>query len=196
MSRQPISLAVPDTTQFARSISRQLLDLARPPSHLEMLNILARAAGFRNHQHLRASHAAGLRLAAGPVPHAAVPADLRLVERALRHFDAQGRLASWPARRAVQVLCLWALWSGLPATTPLPERAVNEALMRAHLFADPATLRRDMFALGLVTRNRDGSNYRRVNATPPPEARALIRQLRARQTPAHQIPARQTPVPQ
>lgn len=175
MSRTPIPLHMPDLSPFARHLAAQLQ--ARPaPSHLELLNMLARAGGFRNYQHLRAAAAAGARMeAARPAP-----ADEALVERALRGFDAAGRLTRWPARRQVQALCLWALWSQLPAGVSLPEREVNARLDAAHTFGDRAMLRRDLLGLGLVTRNADGSDYRRCERPPPAEARALIGRIAAR----------------
>lgn len=141
--------------------------------------MLARAAGFQNLQHLRAASAAQRRLDRQVE---APPADARQVERALHQFDAQGRLRAWPARRAVQTLALWGIWSALPAGAPLREREVNECLQPEHLFGDPATLRRTMISCGLLTRQADGSDYRRVEREPPAEAKALIRNLSARRS--------------
>ena len=45
MSRDLIPLTTPDVSGFARSLSRQLTGREAPPSHLELLNMLARAAG-------------------------------------------------------------------------------------------------------------------------------------------------------
>jgi hypothetical protein len=39
-------------------------------------------------------------------------------------------------------------------------------------------LRRDLFDLGLVTRKRDGSDYRRVERKPPPELRLLLSKIK------------------
>ncbi|MBS8228316.1 DUF2087 domain-containing protein [Vannielia litorea] len=173
MPRSPLPLTVPDLSAFARALARQL---DTPPPHQSLLKMLARAAGFRNHQHMVASGAAEARLATPPE----APADHRRVERALAQWDATGRLRQWPARRAVQELCLWALWARLPAETTLHERDVNGALNHAHLFDDAALLRRSLIGMGLLSRNRDGSDYRRAEKAPPPEARALIRHLSTR----------------
>ncbi len=137
------------------------------------MNMLARAGGYRNYQHLRDSAAAGLRLDAEPPP----PADLKLVERALRHFDAEGRLARWPVRTAQQRLAAFVLWSRLPAGVVMNEASVNDILRLWHGFGDHALLRRTLVATGLVTRTQDGRAYRRVECRPDPEAAALIRQL-------------------
>ncbi len=171
MTRDLIALPVADLSAFTRALSRQLAEDARPP-HQSLMNMLARAAGFRNLQHLQAAHSAGRRLAAPPPPPEAV--DHVLVARALNQFDAAGQLIRWPARRSVQILCLWALWSALPRGGPRTERAVSEALNALHRFGDAAILRRDMVHLGLLRRDPGGINYARVEQRPPPEARALI----------------------
>lgn len=177
MSKTPIPLTAPDLSQFARHMTRQLKERAEPPSHLSVMNMLARAAGFQNYQHMKAADAARRRLAENaPAP----LADYRLVERTLNQFDAMGRLTQWPSRRPVQELSLWVFWADLPPAVCLQEKQVNALLDAAHLFGDAAILRRSMIGLGLVTRNRDGSDYQRREMRPPPEARELIRQVRAR----------------
>lgn len=177
MSRVSIPLSTPDVSVFARSLARQLGDGADHPSHLEWLNMLARAAGFRNHQHLRAAHAARARLDVEAPPE---PIDFRLIERTLRYFDADGRLLRWPSKMQFRELCLWRLWSLLPPAAALAEKDVNALLNDAHRFGDPALLRRCLVDVGLATRHLDGSNYRRRERRPPAEARELIRRLKER----------------
>lgn len=75
MSRETITLEIKDLTQFARSLRAEL---PHKPSHVETLGLVARAAGYRNFQHLRARNA--------PKP----VADEKLVARALEHFDDKG----------------------------------------------------------------------------------------------------------
>lgn len=179
MSKDLIPLMAPDISRFARQMGQQLRDAPGPPSHLSLINMLARAAGFRNYQHMRAAAAAQARLTSAPVTETT---DFRLVERTLQHFDPQGQLVRWPSRRPVQELCLWTLWADLPADRKLHEREVNAVLNRAHLFGDAALLRRSLFGLGLVRRNRDGSDYRRQEKRPPAEAREVIRHVQARRT--------------
>jgi len=89
-------------------------------------------------------------------------------------------MTSWPARTAVQHLCLWALWSRLPRGTHLSERQISEHLTAWHGFGDPAILRRTLVELGLVTRSPGAAAYRRIERPPTPEAAALIRRLHAR----------------
>lgn len=176
MSKEPVPLNTVDISAFARNLTRQLTNARTPPSHVEMLNHLARAGGFRNYQHLRAAHTAKVRLAAPPD----APADYKLIEKTLHQFDAQGRLIQWPGKRQVQELALWTIWAALPAETVMEERDVNGVLNRAHLFEDAAILRRSLIGMGLLERNLDGSDYRRTEQRPPPEAQALIREVSQR----------------
>ncbi|KIC40011.1 hypothetical protein RA27_16490 [Ruegeria sp. ANG-R] len=175
MPKKPVPLHVDDVTVFARALSKQLGDSS--PSHLALLNMIARAAGFQNLQHMRAATAARNRM---DNREDALFPDARSVERTLNQFDARGRLRQWPSRRNVQTLALWALWATFPAEKALSEKAVNMHLAAEHTFKDAATLRRTMISCGMMTRNRDGSDYRRVEQKPPAEAKAVIRDLHAR----------------
>ena len=175
MSKNPIPLHVDDLSGFTRALSKQLA--GQSPSHLLLMNMVARAAGFQNVQHMRAISAARTRMQNRPLEESV---DARLVERVLNQFDAQGHLRQWPSRRNVQTMALWALWARFPAQREMPEKAVNAALAQEHLFNDPATLRRTMISCGLMTRLRDGSNYCRVEQEPPPDAKAIIHALSAR----------------
>ena len=181
MSRPHIPLPIQDLSTFSRALARQLsagADAGQVPSHLALMNMLARAGGYRNFQHLRAVQAAEGRLARPPEPEA--PVDLRLVEKALPHFDDQGRLLRWPGRRQVRSLCLQVLWARLPAGQAMTEAQVNALLGPAHAFGDVAQLRRSLVEDGRLTRRRDGSDYRRAGGAPSPEGRALIRLVEAR----------------
>lgn len=178
MSRQTVALVIEDISAFSRALAQQLRAADEAPSHLALMNMLARARGFRNFQHLRRTQSAEVRLEALAAP--PEPIDHRRVERALNHFDASGRMMRLPSRRGLQALCFWALWARVPAGEVLNERAINEALNRWHLFGDPALLRRDLVGAGLLTRNADGSDYRRIERKPPAEARELIRHLATR----------------
>ncbi len=175
MTRTAIALPIADLSAYARNLAREL-DPA--PGHLTLLNKLAKAAGFRNFQHLRASQKAESALAPKPEP----LADLTRVTAALRHFDAQGRMTTWPARTQIQHLCLWALWARLPKDT-MTERQISQCLTTHHSFGDPAILRRTLWELRLVTRTPDSTAYTRIEQPPPPEARALIKALQPRLSP-------------
>ncbi|MBB5514029.1 hypothetical protein FHS89_000027 [Rubricella aquisinus] len=172
MSKSPIPLHIADLSPFTRTLSRQLSGQDGVPSHLSLMNMLARAGGFRNVQHLRAVQGArgGMDAAADP----------KQVARLLNQFDAAGCLIRWPARRNVQEDCLWVLWSRLPAGRVMQERDVNAALNAAHHFGDAALIRRSLIGMGLLRRNADGSDYQRIEKRPSPQVRDVIAQLKAR----------------
>jgi hypothetical protein len=169
MTRLHLPLQTGDLSDFARGLARQLGDAS--PSHLALMNMLARSAGFQNVQHLRASRAAERRLANRVAP---TPTDHRLVERALPQFDPAGRLLRWPSRQSVQTLALWAIWAALPAGVLIQEQDINKMLLHEHAFGDPAMLRRTMISVGLLSRKTDGTDYQRIEREPPSEAKVLI----------------------
>jgi len=175
MTRTALPFATKDVSALARSLQRELAAHEGAPGHVQLLNMLSRSAGYRNFQHYRAQHAAGARLEAGP--EAEPPVDQLRVERVLRSFDAEGRLARWPAKTADQRLALWVLWARLPPEAVMTEREISARLQDRHGFGDPALLRRELFQTGLVTRTLDCREYRRVEQKPPAEAIALIRRL-------------------
>ncbi|QRE73236.1 DUF2087 domain-containing protein [Methylobacterium aquaticum] len=177
MPRDLIPFAMRDVSALAQSLRAQWAARTTPPgpvpSHVEMLNMLARAAGHRNFQQLRALRD---RLPPEERP-APVEADSASVLRAARYFDSQGMLCRWPAQRSIQDLCLWALWAKIPAGRSFDERGISALLVTLHLFGDPAILRRTMCHTGLMTRSSDGRDYRRIERPPSPDGAALIRHL-------------------
>ncbi len=181
MSRPVFPLAADDISAFARALRGQLARCDHLPSHLELLNMLARAGGHRNFQHFRAV-AEGAGEVRPPVepPPPAEPVDEKRVERVARLFDAEGRLIRWPGKESWRHLCLWTLWSTVPAGETFAEREINAHLTARHLFEDYALLRREMADRGMVWRTADGRAYRRIEQRPPAEARALIRRVAAR----------------
>lgn len=172
MPKTPLPLRADDLTTFVRALSEQLGDAG--PSHLTLMNMAARAAGYQNVQHMRSAYAAEQRLERVSQE---IPADARTVERALHQFDNLARLKRWPSKRSIQTLTLWALWATLPTGRPMKEQEINERLNEEHLFNDPATLRRTMICCELLSRRKDGSDYRRIEKEPPADAKALIRAL-------------------
>lgn len=168
MTRTAFPFQVDDISMLARNLHRQLAEADAPATHLSLMNMLARAAGFRNFQHLRASSTAS---AVSPPP------DRKRVDQILRYFDDKGRLTRWPAKTNAQHLALWALWSRLPKAQAMTERQISTVLNEWHLFGDPAILRRTLWEMKLVSRSLDGHDYRRVEVAPPADARALIRAL-------------------
>lgn len=206
-SREIVPLYAADISTFCKHLRAQLVARSGvAPSHLSLLNMLARSAGHRNYQSLReaplpVSHPASSSqpIAAPAAPAMPVaspriqiqgePGMGRTLRRAVGQFDVDGRLTRWPAQFAVQQLMLWGLWMRLPSRRAMEEREVNRYLDRFHTFGDAATLRRELVNAGFLTRKRDGSDYRRVAKTPSEEAREFLRvllaHLRADARPAH-----------
>lgn len=178
MSRSVIPFTTPDVSALARSLREQLAQCDHAPSHLEMLNMLARAIGQRNFQSLRAQLAAADKLRSEGAP--PEPVDHVQLLRTARHFDVAGCLISWPAKTSLRDDCLWVLWSQLPPRQSLTETELNRRLRALHSFGDHALLRRDLCDAGLVARTPDGRDYRRVERRPPAQAAALIHHLSPR----------------
>lgn len=178
MPRSIFPMEIADLSAFAKSLRSEILRFDHKPSHLEMLNLLARAAGFRNYQHFRAAAktadvVAEWRPVLDDMP---APDEARVLKTA-RHFDEEGRLVRWPGKRGLQELCLWFLWSKIPADREFTERQISELLNTLHLFGDAAMLRRDLFDFGLVQRTRDGREYRRIEQKPPAELKLLLSRI-------------------
>ena len=173
MPRIPLALEVSDLSGFARSLRTTLDALEHRPSHAEMLNLLTRAAGYRNFQHFRAD-------TEGRQPSPATDApvvDRRRVEKVARHFDGKGRMVTWPSRTRQQELCAWLLWTRVPEGRIFTERQFSDFLNDWHLFGDAAILRRMMVEMGLVSRTQDGREYIRIEQRAPAELGALLTRL-------------------
>ncbi|MHC1727226.1 MAG: DUF2087 domain-containing protein [Syntrophobacteraceae bacterium] len=177
MSRIQFPFHSDDISALARSLKDQLAACEHLPSHVELLNMLVRTSGYRNFQHFRAQLAARDHLQSvqpAPVPE---PIDFKRIRRLLRIFDQDERLMRWPPKRSQQELCLWVLWSKLPPRQVFTEKEINLRLNALHLFGDHPLLRRWLCDYGMMSRTRDGREYRRVERRPPPEALELIRLL-------------------
>lgn len=182
MSTEPLPLAVPDLSSFARALGAALrarhAERPEPPGHVEVLNLVARALGHRNVQALRAALAAPAPARAAA---AAPPAPLsEHARRTLAQFDAEGRLVRWPNKYSVQRLAMWILWTHFEAKRPYTEREVNAILRQANAFGDHVTLRRELVDHRLLTRKSDCSEYRKLAARPDDEVRALLHAWRQR----------------
>ena len=177
MSKLHVPFSVPDITTLARSLREQLGKLDHAPSHVEMLNMLARANGHANFQHLRADAQAQSRLST-------VPAEERVdharVEKVLRHFNDAGTMIRWPSKTNHQTLCLWVIWSRIPADQRFSEREINQLIIEGHSFGDHALLRRSMIDAPMLTRTPDGRLYRRIEKKPDPDALALLASIAQR----------------
>ena len=184
--RERTPLVAADLSAFAKALRTQLAERidsgAGLPGHVEMLNLLARAAGHRNVQALKA--AAKSSASAAPLPHRwhgpKHPSLSAAADRTLRVFDAQGRLLRWPSKRTEQVLALWCLWMAFDGKRRYSERDVNEVLNAHHSFGDHCLLRRELVEMKLLERTPGGEQYRKLAARPDEETAALLRAVRSR----------------
>lgn len=180
MTRTLISFASADMSALARSLRQQLVALGEMPSHVQLLNMLAKAGGYRNFQHLKAeTEAAAAQPAEPPAPPPPVFDEAR-VSKVAGHFGPDGEMLRWPSRTNHQELCAWVLWSHYPTDDVLDERNVSAWLNERHEFGDAALLRRTMVDMGLLTRTQNGREYRRADKAPPPELAPLLRRIAAR----------------
>lgn len=188
MTRELTPLIAADLSTFAKQLRAQLAERidsgAGLPGHVEMLNLLARAAGHRNVQALKAqaqAQAAAAAPAAAPRWHGPKnPALSPAADRVRRLFDERGRLSRWPSRRAEQVLALWCLWLPFDGKRRYSEREVNELINAHHDFGDHCLLRRELVELKLLQRTPGGAEYRKVAARPDEDTAALLRAVRQR----------------
>ena len=169
MSHSPIPLVIDDLSHFATHLRGHWP--APPVSQSAALALIAQAAGYRNHQHLRARTA--------PLPDLDKPA-LNRIKAALAVFDDTARMTRWPLKTSVQRLCIAWFWTRLPTRTDLTECEVNAILQANEVFGDHVLLRRCLIENGLATRTADGATYRRVGRAPDAEERAVIKALSAR----------------
>lgn len=180
MSRTAVPLRVDDLSPFAKTLRQSLGEHEGVPTHVELLNMLARAAGFTNYQHLRADAEAADRLVAAAEP--GPRADLEQVAKVARYFDDAGLLTSWPSRFAHQTLSQWVFWSRIPRGQTYDERGISELIKGWHAFGDHAIIRRAMVDAKMIERNQNGREYRRIEQVPPPELGPLLAHLEARRT--------------
>jgi len=191
MAREATPLVVQDLSSFARGLGRALAArqaaALEPPAHVELQNLIARAAGYRNLQALKAAPPE-------PVPPGAALPLSDNARRTLAQFDVDGRLVRWPKKFTVQRMAMWVLWTHFESKRKYTEREVNAILKAANAFGDHATLRRELINHKLLARKSDCSEYRKLPARPDDEVRALLTTWRSRQVlAAAQSPSRTSP---
>lgn len=191
MTRRLVPLATPDLSAFAKTL-KKLLDERHAagkslPTHVELLNLLARAAGQRNFATLKAITPAAplppaLDSPSRESPQAGVDGLSSLsatTRKALMQFDESRRLVRLPNKRSVLEMTMWALWTQFAARRTYTEKEVNALLNAHHLFGDPATLRRELVGMKLMGRKSDCSEYWKEPQRPEPEVLAFLQAWRA-----------------
>ena len=191
MTRLLVPLATPDLSALAKTLTSFLDErhgAGKPlPTHVELLNLLARAAGMRNFATLKA---AARVLPAGPSTVAlAVRTGLQdaadagtlsaTARKALLQFDEARRLIRLPNKFSVQQMAMWALWTQFAPRRSYTEKEVNALINAHHTFGDQATLRRELVGMKLVGRLSDCSKYWKEPRRPEPEVRAFLHAWRA-----------------
>lgn len=189
-----IPFYVENLSALAKTLREQFEPFAKAstmPSHVQLLNWLARAAGHRNYQALRAA-AAMQPVSPQPNVVPAPPFDATLTThatKALTQFDERGRLTRWPHKFAVQRIALWALWQRFDARRTYNEREVNTLINTWATYGDHATLRRELVNMKLLARKSDCSEYWKEPQRAGDEVRAFLRALRERTLVGAGLPA-------
>lgn len=75
-------------------------------------------------------------------------------------------MTAFPAKRKMKLYCLFYLAGKFEPDRDYTEREVGDLLLSWHTFADPATLRRELYDYRFLDRSRDGRLYR-LGAEPP-----------------------------
>jgi hypothetical protein len=191
MTRMLLPLSIADISSFAKKL-KTFLDVRAEqgqasPSHLELLNLLARAAGMRNFQAFRATVEGTAAVPDIPVPHGAPASDGAVVEpgtlsptarKALMQFDMAGRLVRLPNKLSVQQMAMWWMWTQFAVRRKYTEKEVNQVLNAHHTFGDQATLRRELVNMKLLGRKSDCSEYWKEPVRPSEEVQDFLRALR------------------
>jgi hypothetical protein len=194
MTRLLVPLATPDLSAFTKTLKGFLDERHEagkpPPSHVEILNLLARAAGMRNFATLKKAALTALPsvpLAMGnDAPAAAQDSEAislttlsATVRKALLQFDDSGRLVRLPNKLSVQQMTMWALWTQFAAHRKYSEKEVNAVANAFHTFGDQATLRRELVNMKLLGRKSDCSQYWKEAQRPSDEVQSFLRTWRA-----------------
>jgi hypothetical protein len=177
MSRTTYPFYTSDISALARSLKQQWALEPAAPSHLQILNMLARAAGFSNYQHLRAA-------AEAPVP-TSISSFSPLTKRLLRLFNDEGCLIRWPGKFSEQLPAIWPIWASIPAGQEMNETTLNEWIKSAEVMGDHVLLRRELVNYKLLTRTPDCRVYQRLEQEVPEELAEFLAEIQLRKARAH-----------
>lgn len=81
-------------------------------------------------------------------------------------LDSAGRLTAYPAKRKMKLYALLYLAGKIPGDTVFTEKEMNSLLNEWHTFADPATLRRELYNHRIIDRDPYGKEYRKEAIQP------------------------------
>ena len=95
---------------------------------------------------------------------------MNVLTHILRNFlNTDGKLTAFPAKRKMKVYCLFYLAQKFEPEKDYTEQEINNVLLDWHTFADPATLRRELYDYHFLDRSRDGKAYHLAKEQPTPE---------------------------
>ncbi|WP_158584082.1 DUF2087 domain-containing protein [Salinibius halmophilus] len=163
MSKQNTSLLIEDLSQAAKYLANHWPD--EKPSHVQILNLLAKAAGKQNFQHAKAQQ-----------PNIAEPVS-KATSRQLRQYHGNGKPNRWPTKRSDQLAMMWMIYLQLPKFTDIDEKQVNEHIKAAIQFSDYVLVRRELVSAGLLGRTNDGRQYWLIEAPLPSAYHELAKAL-------------------
>ncbi|QYK05432.1 DUF2087 domain-containing protein [Shewanella zhangzhouensis] len=160
--KQVIPFVAADISALAKSLRKQLMACEQFPTHVEMLNLLAKASGHQNFQQLKAQQLPLEADESGLDPLAVdIPAKLK-------PFMGQDYvLRQWPGRYALQQQSLWFFWCRFRYGVEYSEAEVNALLKPFIGFGDHPLIRRELVNKSLLGRTDDGGRYWRQSAIPP-----------------------------
>ena len=93
----------------------------------------------------------------------------------LKNFlNESGKLTVFPAKRKMKIYALLYLAQKFEPGKDYTEREINDILLDWHTFADPATLRRELYDYRFLDRSLDGKIYRLAVQLPDTDADACV----------------------
>ncbi|MDD4290784.1 MAG: DUF2087 domain-containing protein [Clostridia bacterium] len=93
---------------------------------------------------------------------------MEYVEIIKNFLDSEQRLKDYPAKRKMQVACLFYLATKFEPDRKYKEIEINMILKKWNTFGDHATLRRDMIDAKIMQRTDDCREYWLANPQPTP----------------------------
>lgn len=173
MPKEYIPFACPDISRLAKSIKKEIDKSEKKPSHVEILNILARESGFRNFQQMRAQ--AEPTQSAKDKSFKETGIGLQNLQKLKRYLDDKARVKTLPSKQSLQIMIVYYIWAFIAADTKYTEIGLNHLLNRFHTFGDAALLRRFMFELGLVSRSNNCQDYEKLLPEVPTEYKDIVK---------------------
>jgi hypothetical protein len=156
MSRISVRLDITDLSRFAKSLSKQWPE--SKPTHLSLMNLLAKSAGYKNFQHLKAQSESTTQSPLTPNE-----------KRWSRLISAVGCLIRWPSKRKDQLAVLWRIYDALPEFDRWEYRQLDGWIKDQIEFGDHVLVRREMVELEMIGRTDDGRMYWKVKQEMPEE---------------------------